>query len=56
MLEQIDGQVTELARYRLTWRTTLQITEHSAAVNDQPYFLNWIAELYAHSMRSESEG
>ncbi|MFF1876510.1 hypothetical protein [Leifsonia sp. NPDC058230] len=50
MLERITNEVMVLARYRMTWRTVNDLVDDSAAIQEQPYFVEWISELYATTM------
>lgn len=50
LLRRIDDEVTTLARYRETWRVVNDLAQTSSAINEQPYFVGWIAELYGSAL------
>ncbi|WP_285117273.1 hypothetical protein [Leifsonia sp. fls2-241-R2A-40a] len=50
MFERITNEVMVLGRYRVTWRTVNDLAEDSAAIQDQPYFVQWVSELYGMTM------
>lgn len=50
LLDRVDTEITNLARDRLTWKTVNDIAAKSEVVSEQPYFVNWVAGLYASSL------
>lgn len=49
-LERVTNELLVLARYRATWRPMNELAATSAAIQEQPYFVQWVSELYATTM------
>ncbi|GAA5200744.1 hypothetical protein GCM10023346_43540 [Arthrobacter gyeryongensis] len=47
LISRIDDEVANLLRHRATWHTFLEAAKRSPVAHAQPYFAQWVGELYA---------